>query len=150
LTKAESGSLKPDLMYFHRGCVTVLDPTVVADNCTSAGLRDQAFGKVHKYSKDQIKRFARSRFAITDESFDFKVIGLPVTWRRLFLSGSINAIVERFGCSSYLRVLLPIRTLVFGWRIWSAFAQKKTGRGLRFQRGFRGRSRTLKEGAHAQ
>ena len=150
LTKAESGSLKPDLMYFHRGCVTVLDPTVVADNCTSAGLRDQAFGKVHKYSKDQIKRFARSRFAITDESFDFKVIGLPVTWRGLFLSGSINAIVERFGCSSYLRVLLPIRTLVFGWRIWSAFAQKKTGRGLRFQRGFRGRSRTLKEGAHAQ
>ena len=148
LTKPESGSLKPDLMYYHKKCVTVVDPTVVADNCTSAGLRDQAKAKVRKYDNNQIQSYARLRFGITDESpVDFKVIGLPVTWRGLFLAESIDAILERFGCSSYLHVLLPIRTLVFGWRIWSAFAQKKTGRGARFLRERRRKTVVIKDGA---
>ena len=130
IQRATRGSLKPDLVFHHRGSVTVIDPTIVADCCNKQDLLFEANRKIERYDNEQVRNWAMERFAISEESLDFKVIGLPITWRGFALAGPLNVILERLHAASYLRVLLPIRTLVFGWSIWSAWAQKRTDQNI--------------------
>ena len=112
--------MKPDLVFYDGSRVTVVDPTIVADNCDRDRLRREACRKVQRYDVQAVRDWARERWSITKEVLDFRVIGLPITWRGMLLSESLKIIFERLRCQPHLVVLLPIRTLVFGWRTWQS------------------------------
>ena len=128
LTRSEKDSLKPDLVFRHGECVTIVDPTIIADNSDRHRLKREARAKVQRYDVEAVRTWACEKWSIPKESLDFKVFGLPITWRGLCLSEHLEAIIERLRCHKHLRVLLPIRTNVFGWRTWQSFAQKGTAR----------------------
>ena len=126
LTKPEKDALIPDLVIYNRGEITIIDPTIVSDHSTMRDLETAANHKVVKYDSEVVRSWAREKFAGGRELKSFKVIGLPITWRGLWRRDDFGAIIERLRLPSHLRVLLAIRTLVFGWRIWSSFSQKRT------------------------
>lgn len=128
LDRPEKDSLKPDLVFRRGSYVTVVDPTIVADNYDRLGLQHQARAKVQLYDVEAVRKWSSQRWSIPMESMDFKVIGLPITWRGLCLSEHLRIMFERLRCHHHLHVLLPIRTLVHGWRIWSSSVQKSTRR----------------------
>ena len=126
LTKPEKDALIPDLVIYNRGEITIIDPTIVSDHSTMRDLETAANHKVVKYNSEVVRSWAREKFAKGRELKSFKVIGLPITWRGLWRRDDFGAIIERLRLPANLRVLLAIRTLVFGWRIWSSFSQKRT------------------------
>ena len=124
LGHATKGSLKPDLVFHNKGVITVVDPTIVADNASLHDLRREADVKVQKYEVPAVRKWARRRFGVTEEVLDFEVIGLPMTWRGMVLSEHLNRVLMRLRCKPHLRILLPIRALTYGWKVWAFYSRK--------------------------
>lgn len=128
LKRPEKGAMIPDLVINDRGSIIVIDPTIVSDHSSTRDLMNAANRKREKYSCEGLRTWARERLNGGREVKSLDVYGLPITWRGLWLSEHLGPILERLRLNSHIQVLLAIRTLVFGWRTWSAFSQQRTGR----------------------
>lgn len=126
LKRREADSMVPDIVIYHNGDLTIIDPTVISDHSTWGDLGSVGKSKSEKYDNEAMRRWARERFAKGKELKSFQALGLPITWRGLWRPRDLNAIILRLSLNKNLQVLLAIRTLVFGWRIWNSFCQQRT------------------------
>ena len=109
--------LKPDIVARKGNSVVVLDPAITGDS--EAYLRDVAAKKVAKYSNQAVRDYC-TKLQGVDGKIDFKVIGVPITYRGDMLSSTSSELLSlgiRKGFLSYLSFTVVLET----WFVWRMY-----------------------------
>lgn len=110
---------KPDIVARKGNSVVVLDPAITGDSV--AYLRDVGAKKVAKYSNQEVRDYC-NKLQETDGKIvsDFKVIGVPVTYRGDMLTSTsteLKSLGIRKGFISYLSFGVVLET----WHVWRMY-----------------------------